>query len=138
MCCCFCLCVEKLFKVGFQEVVDYVVVGRREAEEVLADLDNQNKCTTTCFRWSAWVMMILGHFLLFSPIIALFKWIPLVGWLLGGVLAVAAFVFALLWGTIVHLVILTVAWIRFRPLFGALLLSIVGIAIVIMFTVGDK
>jgi len=82
--------------------------------------------------------MVLGHFLLFSPIIALFKFIPLVGWLLGGIASLAAAIFSLLWGSVIHLLVMTAAWIRFRPLFGLLLLTGVAVIITIMFTTGKK
>jgi len=82
--------------------------------------------------------MVLGHFLLFSPIIALFKFIPLVGWLLGGIISLAAAIFSLLWGSVIHLLVMTADWIRFRPLFGLLLLTGVAVIITIMFTTGKK
>jgi cobalamin synthase len=69
-------------------------------------------------------MNVLGHFLLFSPIIKLMAWIPLVGWLLSSILSFAAFLFALVWGTCLHFLILSIAWIVYRPIYGILMLSI--------------
>ena len=68
-------------------------------------------------------MSVLGHYLLFSPIIALFAWIPLVGGLLSGVIAFAVGVFAFIWATMLHFLIMGVSWLVYRPLFGLLLLS---------------
>ena len=76
--------------------------------------------------------------MLFSPIIALFKFIPLVGWLLGSIVSFAAAIFSLLWGSVVHMLVMTAAWIRFRPLFGLLLLTGVAVIITVMFTTGKK
>ena len=76
------------------------------------------------FRWISWIMNVLGHFMLFSPIIKLLAWIPLVGGLLSTVLAFAAFIFALVFATCIHFLLLSIAWIVYRPLFGLLMLSV--------------
>jgi len=92
-------------------------------------LDSNNKSQTTCWRYVSWFMSVLGHYLLFSPFIALFAWIPLVGGLLSGVVAFAAGVFALIWATMLHFFIMAVSWLVYRPLFGILLLAGVGVGI---------
>ena len=81
-------------------------------------------------------MLVVGNFLLFSPIIALLKWIPLVGWLLAGIIWIAALIWSFVFGSMLWMITLSAAWIFYRPLFGALLLVGVGVCIVIMFTVG--
>ena len=70
---------------------------------------------------------MFGIWLLFSPIIALLNWIPLVGALLGGLVSVAAFIFALLVGIIVSVFVIAVAWVFFRPLVGIPLLAFAGV-----------
>jgi len=80
-------------------------------------------------------MSIIGHFLLFSPIIALLKWIPLVGWLLAGVLSFAAAIFALVWATMMHFLIMGLAWIVYRPIFGICLLAAFAALLGVMFLV---
>jgi hypothetical protein len=70
---------------------------------------------------------VFGIWLLFSPIIALLNWIPLVGALLGGLVSVAAFIFALLVGIIVSVFVIAVAWVFFRPLVGIPLLAFAGV-----------
>ena len=77
-------------------------------------------------------MNVVGHYLLFSPIIALFAWIPFVGWLLAGFIKIVAYVVAFLWGSMVHILVLAVAWIFYRPLYGILLLSVVVGGIVLL------
>ena len=90
-------------------------------------MEKDNAGATTLFRWLAWAMSSLGHFLLFMPVIKLLAWIPLVGFLLSKVLAVAAFLFALVWATLLHFTILAVSWILYRPLYALLLLAAVGV-----------
>ena len=77
-------------------------------------------------------MSSLGHFLLFMPVIKLLAWIPLVGFLLSKVLAVAAALFALVWATLLHFTILAVSWILYRPLYALLLLAGVGVCVAAM------
>jgi hypothetical protein len=81
-------------------------------------------------------MSVIGHYCLFSPIIALFAWIPLVGGLLSGVVAFAAGVFALVWASTLHFLIMGVSWLVYRPLFGILMLAGVGAGIAIL-SMGD-
>jgi len=79
------------------------------------------------------VCTILGLYLLFSPIIELLKWIPLVGWLLGGLVSIAAFVFAFIVGGTVSCLVIAVAWVFFRPLIGIPLLLATGTGIYFIF-----
>ena len=79
-------------------------------------------------------MSVIGHYLLFSPIIALLSWISLVGHLLGAVMAFAAAIFALLWASVLHCLIMGVSWLFYRPVYGMILLTCVvgGIVLMIM------
>ena len=70
------------------------------------------------------------------PIIALLKWIPLVGWLLGGVVSAAAFLFALVVGSVLAILVIAIAWVFYRPLFGVLMLTLVGIGVYFIFFFG--
>ena len=85
-------------------------------------MEGENQTSTVCIRWLAWFLNVFGHYLLWSPVIALFKWIPLVGWLFAYIFSLVACIFACVWGTMIHLIVMTVAWIVYRPLFGLLLL----------------
>ncbi len=87
----------------------------------------------SCSRIFAWVLNMIGHFLLFSPIIKLLAWIPLVGWLLAAIIKFAAVIFAVIWGSLMHLVVMCVAWIVYRPLIGTIMLVGIGITLYIIF-----
>lgn len=75
----------------------------------------------------------MGWYFLFAPIIATLKWIPLVGWLLSGVLAIAAGIFAIVVGLVISLLTIAIAWVFYRPLIGILLLTGVGIGLYFIF-----
>ena len=96
-------------------------------------MGDANSCMSKCFRYLTLFMNILGHFMLFSPIITLLSWIPFVGYFLSSVLALAAFMFSLVWGTMLWFIILAVAWIVYRPVFGILLLCGAGILLGLLF-----
>jgi hypothetical protein len=108
------------------EVMNYIAPGKQSLEEAMDQLDANNKSQTSCFRWVSWFMSVFGHYMLFSPIINLLAWIPLVGGLLSGVVAFAVGIFALIWATMLHFLIMGTSWLVYRPLFGLLLLSAVA------------
>ena len=74
-----------------------------------------------------------GFYLLFSPVIAVLKWIPLVGWLLGGVVSFAAAIFGVIVGGVISLLIIALAWVVYRPLIGLTLLAGVGVGVYFIF-----
>lgn len=90
------------------------------------------------FRVGAWILFCWGTYLLFSPIIALFKFIPLIGWFLANIISFAAIIFALVIGSVMHMLTLTVAWIFYRPLFGIGLLLGVSLLISLLFVGGHS
>ena len=67
------------------------------------------------------------------PIIELLKWIPLVGWLLSGIVTVAAFVFALVVGSVISCLVIAIAWVFYRPLIGFFMLTLMGIGVYFIF-----
>ena len=59
--------------------------------------------------------------------------IPLVGWLLSGLVAVAAIIFAIVVGLTLSVLTIAVAWVFFRPLIGIPLLLLVGASVYLTF-----
>ena len=131
----YCICcnvVEKFFKSEYQEVMNYCRHGSKTSDAAFAELEKENSGNTTMWRFICWVMSVIGHVLLFSPIITLFSWIPLVGHLLATILTFAAFIFALLWATILQFFIMAASWLFYRPVYGICLLTLVGLGIALM------
>jgi hypothetical protein len=91
--------------------------------------------STTIFRWVGWFLLFFGIGLLFSPIIALLTWIPLVGWALGHVVSIAVWIFALVLSTTLAMLTISLAWLYYRPLYGLLFLALTGVGIAIIFLV---
>ena len=84
------------------------------------------------FRWLSWLMSVIGHCLIFSPVIHLLAWIPLVGKLLAAVVLFAVIILALVWATMLHFLILGISWLVYRPLYGLLMLSLVAVGIALL------
>jgi hypothetical protein len=88
--------------------------------------------STFWIRILGFLMMFFGIALLFSPIIALVKWIPLVGSLLSYGVALAVWIFALVLAFTLSTLTIALAWIYYRPLYGLLLLALVTGGILIL------
>jgi len=88
------------------------------------------------FRPLGIIMTVLGLYFLFSPIIAILKFIPLVGYFLGAFVSFAAFLFALVVGVAVSTLTIGLAWLRYRPLIGIPLLLVTGGIIYLSMTMG--
>lgn len=69
-------------------------------------------------------LAIFGFYLIFTPIILLLEWIPLIGALLSGIAVLATFLFACICGLTLSFASLAMAWILFRPLVAMGLLTI--------------
>ena len=86
-------------------------------------MEINNVRITNAIRLGAWILIILGFYLFFSPIISLISWIPLIGTLLGYILGFAVFIVAFVLGSLIFFLVFALAWVRYRPLFGILLLT---------------
>jgi len=113
-------------------VIDEFRTSKISAGDIIKEAEQNNEGSTTLIRWGSWFMSVFGHYLLFTPLIKLLAWIPLLGWLLSSVLAVAVVIFALIWASLLHFIILGASWLVYRPLFGALFLGGAFLIIVLM------
>ena len=75
------------------------------------------------------VFCILGLYLVFSPVITVLSFVPLVGALLSTVMAYAAFIFAVLVGLTLSLAAVGLAWLFYRPVIGLTLLALVFVSV---------
>lgn len=137
-CCYICTCVNECFNAVFEEVVYCAKDGFQKSSKAYFDeLDSGSKTAACIIRPLGIFFTVLGLYLLFMPIIALLKWIPLVGWLLGGVVSLAAFLFALVVGSVLATFVIAIAWIFYRPLLGLLMFTLVGIGVYFIFFFGE-
>ena len=117
----------------FEEVVDVARDGKINSELYFDEQKSLLGGSVTFFRWLGIILCIIGHYLLFSPIINILGMIPLVGWLLSGIVAIAAAIFAFVVGLTLSVLTIAIAWVFFRPLIGIPLLLAVGVSCYFIF-----
>jgi len=133
LCCYICMCVNCCFSVMFEEVVDRATDGKETKESYFESQQELVKQLNSVFRPLGIVATIMGFYMLFAPVIKLLAYIPLVGWLLSSLTAVAAFVFALVVGGTMSCLVIAIAWVFFRPLIGIPLLLVVCASIYMIY-----
>lgn len=136
LCCYICMCVDCMCSAAFEEVVDEAVDTKMTATSYFEGQETKIAMAARYIRPLGILMTIFGFFLLFSPVIALLKWIPLVGWLLGGIVAIAAALFSLVVGSVISLLVIAIAWVFYRPLIGITMLVGVSIGVYFIFFYG--
>jgi len=139
--CCesFCLC-ALCFKLTncildslFDEVIDVARDGKISAEDFFKEQEANLGTSAKLFRWLGVFLTMFSIYLMFSPIMELLNWIPLIGGLLKAVAAIAAAITAFIVGGTVATATIAVAWVVFRPLIGMLLLTITGLGVYLTF-----
>ena len=84
------------------------------------------------FRLLAYASMVLGICMFFWPVTSLLGYIPLVGGFISGVAGLAIFIGAVLLCIPLFLIALSLAWLRYNPKVGVMLLS-AGVVIFLIF-----
>lgn len=128
-CCYMCMCVTGCFNTMFEEIVDFAGDGCMSAETFFKKQERTLKWSTLGFRFMGVFLAVMGLYMIFTPVILLLKWIPLVGFLLGGITSLAAAIFALVIGLTMSLLVMSVAWLLFRPLVALSLLALGGVGV---------
>jgi hypothetical protein len=135
VCCLCCVIVGKCFNAVIEEVVDELEEKHRGAKDLLKSSDKEMQKLGCCFRPLGVLLSFFGWYLLFSPTIAFLNWIPLIGKLLGWVASAIAVIVGCICGVQNALLVMGIAWLRFRPLLGILLLVGFGLGIAAIFIV---
>ena len=89
-------------------------VGRLTKDAMFGQLQAENTTRTWIIRGVGFAMMFVGLMLVFQPFVIVADFIPLLGSLLGGGVAIFAFLVAMT----CSLITIAVAWIFYRPLLG--------------------
>ena len=134
MFCSVCKEVRNYFKINFPLQVFEMHHKSIPAWRVFLRMRGRNIKNTVMIRLVSWVFMVVGHWLLFSPIIDLMGAIPLVGSLLAAAVAWVALIFSLVWGTLLHLLVMIVAWLFHRPIFSLILMAGVIACLIVIFS----
>ena len=99
--------------------VNYITGGIHTTAEMITDMRQQDKMMKWIFRGLGAFMIFIGYLSLITPLTKVASFIPLLGGVINGLLILVEFLIAL-----VHsLLIISIAWIRFRPVLGICLLA---------------
>lgn len=131
--CYVCLLVNWMFKAMFEEVVNLFTDGKVTAAQYFADQEKNLELANKVIRPLGIVLTILGLYFIFAPVIAMLKFVPLVGYMLASVASFAAILFAIIVGGTASCFTIALAWIFFRPLIGIPLMALTLMGVYIAF-----
>lgn len=117
------------------KTVNRLESGIYTGEEMINFLENDNNIIKWVLRAVGIAFMIIGFVSFFNPISSMFSIIPFVGKHIQGFInGIGALI-----GAAVSMIVIAVAWIRFRPLVGLLLLGgVIGIIVIVLLLVSGK
>jgi hypothetical protein len=125
--------IAKQFKGSFEpwqaktgRTIDLLDQGIKSKEAMFAEQESMNTTLTWILRLVGFVLMALGIYLVFSPLVTFAELLPFLGGLLGAGVAIVAILIALP----LTLITIAVSWVAYRPLIGIPLL-VVGIALIV-------
>jgi len=114
------------------ERVSALTMGRVSMENMYGSRHSSNATMTWIFRAGGALLVIIGLKMLVAPLAVLASVIPLLGSIVG---AGAGLVCTLL-GAAWSLIIISIAWLRFRPVIGGIMLGIALVLIALLYLKG--
>lgn len=108
--------------------VNRVMDGTHSGHEMINVIKSENNFLKWLLRFIGTILCIGGIGAILKPISAITSYIPILGSLVGAAVGLVSFVL----GLALSLIIIAVAWIRFRPILGICLLAIVAALIVFL------
>jgi len=97
-------------------------------DEIFDECIANKKCFSWIIRILAFLTMVAGVYLFFSPIVNILNYIPLVGGIISGIVGFAIFLAAFLVCIPLWIIAVSVAWLFYHPKVGLIILGI-GLAI---------
>jgi len=102
------------------------VSGVVDIDSMVHEMEDANAEKTTVYRKIGFLMMLLGFQFMMDPFPKFFGFIPLIGHAIGFILYIAIFFAALAIGCFGSITTISIAWIRYRPLWGILGILVSG------------
>ena len=110
------------FRTSNGESIERLYPGTMSAAQVVQKLRFENTMLAWGLRALGLFMCLFGTLMIFSPAQSLFRWIPLVGDIAGGLIFLVSVLFAI----VVSLTTISISWIAVRPVLAVSLLIIAG------------
>ncbi len=110
--------------------VSALAMGEESMDSMFADEHSDNVIVTWILRVLGTILVIAGLRCVFAPLSVIASVIPLLGSIVGAGTGLVSLLLGLAWS----LVIMAIAWLRFRPLIGSTMLAVaVGLAVLLYF-----
>ena len=122
------------FVSSYDKRVNRVMDGTHSGKEMINVIKQEDKFLKWLLRFIGVLLLVFGFAAILKPISAITSFVPILGSIVGGAVALVS----LLLGLALGLIIIAVAWIRFRPLLGISLLIIVALLIAFIIIRGKK
>ena len=116
------------------KTVNRVMDGVHSGKEMINVIKKENKIIKWVLRAAGIIAMVLGFATILKPISTISGFVPILGSVVGSAVGLVSFIL----GLALSLVVIAIAWIRFRPVLGIVLLAIVAVLIVLLVLRGKK
>ena len=103
------------------KTVNRVEEGLLSLKQIVKEMRNEDKFMKWILRLVGTLLVIFGYLSIINPLSTLASFVPLLGGLVGGLLGLVAF----LVGLVHSLIIIVIAWFRFRPLLSLALIAVI-------------
>ena len=111
--------------------VNFVTEGNRTAAEMIEAMRNQDKIMKWLFRLVGFMLLFIGYMSVIAPLTKLLSYVPILGNAVNFVFTLTLFLLSL-----VHaLLVILIAWFRYRPLLSVCLLAgcaVIGVALFLL------
>ena len=122
------------FVSSYDKRVNRIMDGVHSGKEMINVIKEENKFLKWILRLIGTLLIVFGFAAILKPISAITSFIPIIGSIVGGAVALVSLVL----GLALSLIIIAIAWIRFRPLLGIGLLIIVAALVTLLIIRGKK
>ena len=103
--------------------VNFVTEGNRTAAEMIEAMRNQDKIMKWLFRLVGFLLLFIGYMSVIAPLTKLLSYVPILGNAVNFVFTLTLFLLSL-----VHaLLVILIAWFRYRPLLSVCLLAVCAV-----------
>lgn len=114
------------------KTVSQLTMGTHSLENMYGDAHSSNSTMTWILRVVGIFLVIFGLKTIVAPLAVVADVIPLLGSIVGAGTGLVAMLLGSAWS----LVVIALAWLRFRPLIGGAMLAVAGVLIALLFIKG--
>ncbi len=100
--------------------------GEKTSADFISEINSENKFMKWLFRGIGALLIVFGYASVISPLTKLSSLVPVLGNIVGSLLGLIAFLI----GIVHSLIIIVIAWFRYRPVLAIILLVVIAVIIV--------